>query len=200
MMKGVLVRTLETHPEFSRLMSAMRRLRADGRGVRLDATVFRAAHPQYAQMPDLVSGVGAMVHGSRWNAPGVLTVLHAAMTPEGALAEVMAGRRKYGMPDKLALPLVLRGIGIQLTRVLDLCDGGVRVSLRVSEDRLVGADWEAENRAGREAVTQAVGRAAAEAGFEGLVVPSAADPGARNVVVFVDRLGRESRIVLDEAN
>lgn len=83
---------------------------------------------------------------------------------------------------------------------LDLCDGGVRVSLRVSEDRIVGADWEAENRAGREAVTQAVGRAAAEAGFEGLVVPSAADPGARNVVVFVDRLGRGSRMVLDEAN
>jgi RES domain-containing protein len=195
-----LVRAFEEHPEFSRLISAMRRLRADGRGMRLDATAFRAAHPRYAQMPDLVSGVGAMVHGSRWNAPGVLTVLHAAMSPEGALAEVMAGRRKYGLPDKLALPLVLRGIGIRLTRVLDLCDGGVRVSLRMSEDRLVGADWEAENRAGREAVTQAVGRAAAEAGFEGLVVPSAADPGARNVVVFVDRLEGGSRVVLDEAN
>lgn len=194
------MRTFEAHPECSRLISAMRRLRADERGTGLDATVFRAAHPRYAQMPDLVSGVGAMVKGSRWNAPGALTVLHAAMTPEGALAEAMAGRRKYGLPDKLALPLVLRGIGIRLTRVLDLCDGGVRVSLRVSEDRLVGADWEAENRAGREAVTQAVGRAAAEAGFEGLIVPSAADPGARNVAVFVDRVGRRSRVVLDEAN
>ena len=83
--KGFILRTIGEHPEFSRLLSAMRRLHADGRGDGLDATVFRAAHPRYAQMPDLVSGVGAMVKGSRWNAPGALTVLHAAMTRRKAL-------------------------------------------------------------------------------------------------------------------
>jgi len=48
---------------------------------------------------------------------------------------------------------------------------------RAAESRLTGTDWQADNHHGSEALTQAIGRAAAVAGFEALLAHSAAVPG-----------------------
>jgi len=94
------------------------------------------------------------------------------------------------------MPLTLRAIRSRLTRVSDLTNGAIRVAIRVAEDRMVSAEWEGENAAGREALTQAVGRAAFGAGYEGMLVPSTAARQSYNVVVFVESLEEESMLAL----
>jgi RES domain-containing protein len=183
--------TLQTapHAEFDRIAAAAARLFAAGYGVRVCETVYRAAHPSYSDIPDLISGAGSMLRGSRWNPPGGLRVLHASDAPEHAIAETLANYRKFGLPLPEDLHLVVRASHCDVRGVLDLGDGAVRHALRVSEDRMLEADWQVENAGGREAVSQAVGRAAARAGFAGLLAPSAAVRGGLNIVVFMDRLG-----------
>ena len=84
---------------------------------------------------------------------------------------------------------------VKLQRVLDLTDGQVRQRCRVSDKRMVSERWWREIFYDREALTQALGRAAASAGFEGIVVPSAADrPHGVNVIVFTYNLLAGSRV------
>lgn len=151
--------------------------------------MFRATNPKYSELPDLISGKGSKLKGSRWNAPGQMRVLHASDSPEIALTETLATYRRFGIPVPSDLHIVVRAIHVDAWPFLDLREGEVRQSIRVSEDRLLSADWEQQNSDGQEAVSQAVGRAAAAAGFSGLIASSAAVPEATNTVVFVDYLG-----------
>lgn len=185
---------LVPHPEDGRIAAAMARLVTERRGRRFEGVLYRAAMPRFASWTHLVSGAGSRIRGSRWNPPGVGFVLHAAFSPEDAVSEALATRRRFGLPVPPALPLTLRAIRCRLSRVLDLGDGEIRQSIRVSEERLVDTDWFTANRVGGEAITQAIGRLAMEAGFEGLFVPSAEMPGSRNAVIFVDRLRRGSSL------
>jgi hypothetical protein len=60
---------------------------------------------------------------------------------------------------------------------------------------LLDEDWLAIQQGGQESWTQAIGRGAFEAGFEGLIVPSARDrPNGENLVIFPTNLRRGSRI------
>ena len=192
MPEGVAKGGWERHPQSRRLCGVMQRLRAGRVGVRFEGTVFRAVHPKYSRWRDLISGVGSRIGGSRWNPPGLTRVLHAAKFPEDALMEALAERRRLGFSDASGLPLVMRGIQCRLRHVLDLGDGEVRQRLGVSLERLVETNWRRENREGREAITQAVGRACYEAGYEGLLAPSSAAWTKVNVVVFVENLGERS--------
>jgi hypothetical protein len=83
---------------------------------------------------------------------------------------------------------VLVSIQVCLQRVLGLIDPGVRKTLGVTRGQLVGEDWRAVNRAGCESLTQAIGRLAWDAEWEGLLLPSAADPGGVNLIVFPGNL------------
>ncbi len=58
---------------------------------------------------------------------------------------------------------------IELEAVCDLTDPAVRQALGITYAALVGDDW---------SITQGIGRALRDAGFEGLIAPSAA--GVRN--------------------
>lgn len=174
----------------------MRRLFESGAVVRFDGTVFRATNPKYSELPDLISGKGAKLKGSRWNAPGQMRVLHASDSPESALTEALATYRRFAIPIPSDLHIVVRAIHVDARSFLDLREGEFRQSIRVSEERLLSIDWEQENAGGQESVSQAVGRAAAEAGFCGLITPSAAVPDATNTAVFVDCLGSKGRITL----
>jgi hypothetical protein len=55
-------------------------------------------------------------------------------------------------------------------------------------------DWRREIRAGREPITQVIGRAAFEVGLEGLIVPSAADWEGHNFFVFPEKLQPGSQL------
>ncbi|RYF94942.1 MAG: RES domain-containing protein, partial [Chitinophagaceae bacterium] len=61
--------------------------------------------------------------------------------------------------------------------------------------RLTGCDWDGEQKAEREALTQAIARATFERMAEGLVVPSAQAPGGVNVVYFPCHRREESTLI-----
>ena len=176
--------SIEPHPEFKRLLDACRKASARAWA----GTVFRSATPRYATASDLVSGAGARTYGGRWNPPHALAVVYASTTPETALAEALRQARTAGIPDAAVLPRTFAALRVRVGRVLDLTDAAVRKVFGLSAAELVDADWESDNAAGVEALTQALGRAAFQAGFQALLVPSAAAPDGANLVVFPDRL------------
>jgi RES domain-containing protein len=85
-------------------------------------------------------------------------------------------------------PLRFPRVASLLQRVLKLTDRKVRRILSVTRDQLLGEDWREGNRRGQEALTQAIGRLAWDAEWEGLEVPSAADPDDVNLIVFPGNL------------
>jgi hypothetical protein len=78
--------------------------------------------------------------------------------------------------------------------VLNLTDDLIRRALRLPVRRLVTEPWREEQEAGREALTQAMGRIAFETNWEGLLVPSAARKDGRNLIIFPANLQTGSRL------
>jgi RES domain-containing protein len=147
------------------------------------ATVFRSCTPKYANESDLLTGQGSRRTSGRWN-PGGIAVVYASLTPETAMAETLAHNRYYGIPIEDAMPRTFVGIEASLQAVLDFRLGFVRQRIQVSLERILTVDWREEVRAGRQPITQTIGRAASEIALEGLIVPSAADPSGQNLLVF----------------
>jgi RES domain-containing protein len=110
------------------------------------------------------------------------------MSPQTATAEALAHHRHFHLPVENALPRVLAAVQVVLHRVLDLTSAKARKTLRVSREKLLTKDWRAANADDDEALTQAIGRLAWEAEWEGLVVPSAADPDGTNLIIFPGNL------------
>jgi len=62
---------------------------------------------------------------------------------------------------------------------------GDHITIPAAPEPLVTqCDWRKEVAAGREPITQSIGRAAFEIGLEGIIVPSAADPNGHNLLIF----------------
>lgn len=137
--------------------------------------------------------------GGRWNPIGV-AVVYASLTPETAMAESLAHNRHYGVPVEDAKPRTFVGIEVKLNKVLDLRDGKVRQRLRVSKTQILTVDWRKEAKAGREPITQRLGKAAHASDWEGLIVPSVADPGGYNLLIFPDRLALDSEVKVQNAD
>jgi RES domain-containing protein len=119
-----------------------------------------------------------------------------------ALAELLEGHRRRGLPDVQALPVVVVGLDLSLVRVLDITARQVRRSLGLTLRDLAGERWEQVQRRGGEALTQAIGRLAWSLGLEGLLVPSAV-PGSlseRNLAVFPDQVSAPSRVEIVRAD
>ena len=180
------------HPDFSRLLEGLLRMKPDAASWQGHA--YRVVGPRYLSPADIISGIGAMKGGGRWNPVGLFRTVYASLTPEVATAEALAHSRHYGIPDYQQLPRVLVSLEVALERVLDLTDGRVRQCMRISLARMMSDDWRAAQDAGREALTQAIGRAAFDAGCEGMLVPSRAVRGTANLALFVDQFRPASRL------
>jgi RES domain-containing protein len=190
--------TVEPHLEFDRLLRGMLRcasLAGPWRGV-----AYRAVSPRYADSGDLLSGRGSQVHGGRWNAPGTFPAIYGSLTPETAMAEVLSSFRSFNIPIHRALPRTFLAIDVQLQHVLDLTNGSVRRHLRVSRRRMVEEEWRRIQNRGLEALTQAIGRAAHDAGLEALRVPCAAVADGSNLVIFPTNLAAKSQLALSGKN
>lgn len=124
---------------------------------------------------------GSQLYGGRYNPKGAFGALYFGQGRDICLAEV----RKATAGRALG-PFVLASVAVDLQRVLDLTDQAVLHRLDLPPEDLVGPDW---------APTQELGRLARQAGFEGLLVPSAAAPGT-NLVLFPDRLDPASSVRL----
>lgn len=189
---------LNLHPDSERLARAIDRCLP--LAVPWAGDLFRATDMEFATPRDLASGDGARQHGGRWTPKGSFHTMYGSLTVEGALAEILEGHRRKGVPDVKALPVALVGLRVSLQRTLDLTDGRVRRTLGLSRERVTSEPWEQLPRRGREAITQAVGRLAHAAGFEGLLVPSAVSGSKdRNLVVFPGQLLSGSRLEIVHA-
>jgi filamentous hemagglutinin len=124
--------------------------------------------------------------GGRWNPKYGFSALYLSTRPETALAEALAQRRYQNIPDSEATPLVLTAFQVVLQQILDLTAVHVQNILQVTAEQLK-APWRPTQNQGREALTQAIGRLTREAGFEGLLCPSASLPGGTNLVTFPKR-------------
>ena len=178
------------HPETSRLRRGLHRCASLAVG--WSGVVFRSVSPRYANKDDLLTGVGSKTAGARWNPPKSFPTVYSSLDPHTALDEVLAHFRFYGFPVESAMLRVTVSVRVRLARTLDLTDGTTRCALRVSMRRMLDEPWREEQEAGREALTQALGRLGQELGWEGFLVPSAARRGGVNLIVFPANLSKFS--------
>jgi RES domain-containing protein len=145
---------------------------------------------------DPLSGVGSVNRGGRYNPPHSFEVMYCSDSRVTALTEVEA---IFGDIDQPRSPEIMLTLDVQLTRLLDLTDPDVRQLIATTEEQLTEPYIEDQLRSG-ESHTQRLGRLIfATRRFSGLRVPSAARPGANNLVVLPARFAHDESVrIYDE--
>jgi RES domain-containing protein len=182
------------HPQFSKWFAVLGGPGAPPR-VPWDGDVFRASLPKWMSRPYRLTGVGSVLTGGRWNLVRLVPALNFGTTAEVTAAEADAKARRNHWPPGSFGPQLRVGFHLTLQSLLDFTDAAVLKALGVKNADLVGCDWLADQVADREALTQALGRAAFETEAEGLIVPSARLKGGVNIVVFPAHLRTGSTIM-----
>ena len=114
----------------------------------------------------------------------LMPTIYASINPDTLNAEAYHKGRRYGWtPDDFHAQLII-GMRWEFQRALDLTVPATLRALRVNKTELLHCDWFGAQTAGREALTQAIGRAAFENLAEALIVPSARHRGGVNIVFY----------------
>jgi hypothetical protein len=108
------------------------------------------------------------------------------------MAETLAHFRHFGIPIELAMPRIFVAIRVNLSVLLDLSSGDIRRRLGISGMRLSRCDWRKEATLRINPITQLVGAAAFEVGFEGLIAPSATLVKGLNLIWFPRKVSPKS--------
>jgi RES domain-containing protein len=156
--------------------------------------VFRSTLPKWMSKPYRLTGVGSVLSGGRWNGKSLVPAINFGTTAAVTAAEADAKAIRSGWPPGSLSPQTRVAFRLDLQSILDLTDATVLKTLGVRNSDLTGCDWETEQNAGREALTQALARAAFETHTEGLLVPSARLKNGVNTVVFPIHLVPDSTI------
>jgi RES domain-containing protein len=150
---------------------------------------FRAAPLEFARIIKLLDGKGSFNYGGRWSAAETFPAVNLSTTQEAALCESSANFAYYKLPVSRIRPKVVVGVRLRLGKVIDLANPhGIRKQSWLRLEELLREDWRRVNDAGREAQSQAFGRAAYEIGAEGVLAPSARVRGAVNLVYFPESI------------
>ena len=150
---------------------------------------FRNVSQQFARRQDILSATGSLIAGGRFNLAGTFEVLYLSCDIHTCLEETTRSFLRDGFDVAKALPRTIIGVEVTLSQVLDLTASAVRRRLGVTRTSLTQTDWQkSQDVGGQEAFTQEIGRLARDAGFEALLVPSAATRSGRNLNIFPDRL------------
>lgn len=164
------------------------------RAIPFQGDVMRSVSILHANAKDIFSGEGAAVRGGRWNPRGIDAV-YASLSVTTAVREAYQELLRFGFSASTARPRTFCGAQVTLQNVLDLSEKNIRRAIGFTVSELVDEDWLAIQQEGDESWTQAIGRGAFEARFEGLLVPSARDrPRGINLVVFPTNLRPGSKI------
>jgi RES domain-containing protein len=166
----------------------------------LEGSFFRVAGPRHTSAEAVLSGIGAKKAGGRWNPREAFLAVYMSREPETALREANEHYRHYKLPLSQATPRVVVAVELKLEKVLDLTDAGVVTGLPVRLEDLLAEDWREIMTTGAESASQALGRAAFEAGLQGLLIPSKPDPTGQNLIVFRENLAESCRFHLVNAD
>jgi RES domain-containing protein len=137
---------------------------------------------------DPLAITGSLKAGGRFNPPNEFAALYTSLDASTAAQEVARGLRQRGI-DPAQFPegsWWLYELEVKLDSVLDLTDASVLTRIGLAENSLTGNDVSAARQVAAEARRH---------GYRALLVPSAATPGARNLVIFSD-LSAEPPFVL----
>ncbi len=183
---------VEPHEDFERIAAGLEACL--DRAVAWEGMVYRSAAPRYSGDGDIVTGLGSLRMGGRWNPPGTCRTVYGSLDPETAMKEALATFRYYGWALHGAMPRIFRALDIHLGQVVSLRHRHVRAHLSPWLKAALGEDWRSLQAQDRESTSQAVGRAAFELGLEGLLVPSHASRTKVNLIAFPDNLLPGSQI------
>ena len=183
------------HPDFDRLLAAMKV--AASRVHQWSGVIYRSAPPKWAAGRDMLTGRGSMTSGARFNAPGSFPAIYGSTTPELAMIESLAYRRRAGLPIERAMPLVFKAISVEVQRLVDLRDAEVLAALSTTLDELRAETWWLSRARGEESLSQAIGRAAHLCQIQAILAASAhtLDHG-QNIIVLPDHLHLPSRLAV----
>lgn len=175
---------MTSHPRFSDFFRILDPQVNPGLYSNWSGDVVRGAPPRWMSTPYRMTGVGAVLAGARSSVRHLMPAVYASTDPLTLAAELHYKAAKYGWTAASFHPRLTVGMHWELQAVVDLTAGAVLGALGTSNTDLTNCDWETEQTAGREALTQAIGRAAFERLAEGLMLPSARRHGGVNVVFF----------------
>ena len=168
---------------------------------RWNGIAFRAAPLEFARIVKLLDGMGSFRFGGRWSAAETFPAVNLSTSEGGALGESSANLSYYNLHLIQVRPKVIVGVQLRLGRVINL-KNPQRVSNEhwLHLEELLAEDWRKVNDAGHESQSQAFGRAAHDAGAEGILVASARVPHTSNLIYFPESLSKRSKVqVLGEA-
>jgi filamentous hemagglutinin len=155
---------------------------------------FRCVTPKYSSAADIFSGSGSKFASGRYHVKGEFTAVYASTRVEWAYDEYRNTARNNNISDAKLLPVTLVAARISLSRVLDLTDVTTQAALQVTEDELVHSKWTSKS----ESITQLIGQTCNEAGFDGIIVPSANE--RKNIIILIDNASRSSAVRIVNAN
>lgn len=162
-----------------------------------NGTLYRMTTVGYSNRLDLLSGKGSQTVGGRWTPQGMFRSIYGSLDPHTAMAESLGNFQDRGIPISQAMPLVVVGVVAKLQAVLDVTSDAFLKPLGLTVADLTQLNWKAEQSAGREALTQAIGRCAYAADLEGIIVPSSRAPAGRNIVIFPQRRLKGSSLKIE---
>lgn len=124
---------------------------------------------------------GSVAYGGRYNPPYRFGALYCGLSEEICWSEIQ--KTLEGSVNRRRFAVV--SISVHLHKILDLTDEKVLRQLKIESKFLIHPiDYN---------LTRRIAAAAREAGFEGILAPSARGPG-RILAIFSDGLDRKSRI------
>jgi RES domain-containing protein len=137
---------------------------------------------------DPLGTTGSLKAGGRFNPPNAFGALYTSLEAPTALKEVAKGLRLRGIdPEQFPEDAYwIYELEVRLGAVLDLTDPDVLQKSGFQQDSLTGTNVNET----REIATQA-----RERGYDALLVPSAAAPHSKNLVIFLDKLDARPRVL-----
>jgi RES domain-containing protein len=174
--------SLKPHPRFDEIKQELAKFSKQGKP--LAAFCYRCTELQFADQ--IVSGLGSQIHGGRWTPKNSFPTVYLCDTVEAALQEYLTRARRMKLPDHKSLPMVMACVKVKAGNLLDMTDPDIAAVINPILD-MEKAHWR-RVQDGREAISQAVGRALKDICFSGLIADSQASPGNRIIVIFPQKL------------
>ena len=150
----------------------------------------RSADPKYGGDAEILSGLGAQIHGGRFTPRGGARTLYLAGSETTAEAEVEHVRQFYAPPPsgfRSPATQVVRRVEVDAGSILDLRADETLAALGLTVE-LIRQEWRAENEAGTFAAVQIFGRLVAQAGCQGILTRSVRHMSGEVLTLFLDNL------------